>query len=437
MNNGKRTVMKRYLPFGLIILTCLSLAGCASNRNPAPYNEDLTRETWMQEVDTNPNRWAMGADSWFLTGDPNATEVADRNSPYSAAISTMNVRVPNFSNIKVNGDFQVQIFGTYDNNSVYVYGPNDAVRETAIEVRGDTLCLEQSKKVRRSTRSVIIRIGVNRLNNLIQLGRGSIEGIQLRSNFLSITSAGSGNVYLAGNMNLRRVVNIGMGTVSVFGANTPVLDIKTNNMGNVNVSGNVGIRSIMHHGRNNINIIGANSNDLRIYADGRGKVGINGVVNLREVKARDVTRVYAYRISSTNLYAYAYDKAHIGLAGAAQDVYIDAFKAACVSASRLCAENAYVRTHQAAHVNIGGGNKVFAAATENGSIYIFGEPNVMSQFVSGNGTVIPVWTNGIRNCPVAAPVAVYPQPRATYKNQNASPYPYTKWNHKRKFKGEG
>jgi hypothetical protein len=426
--------MKRYILIGLIILSYLSLTGCASNRNTA-YNTDLTKENWMQAVDTNPNQWTTGADNWFLTGDPNVTEVADRNAPYSAAISTMNVRVPNFSNIKVNGNFQVQIFGTYNGNSVYVYGPNNAVREAIIEVRGDTLCVEQARKVPGNMNSVIVRIGVNQLNNLIQMGAGTVEGMQLRSSYLTVTSSGRGNMYLAGNMNLKRVLKLGMGNVSIFGANTPDLDIKTNGMGNVNVSGNVGIRSIMHHGKTNINIIGANSNNLTIYADGRGKIGINGIVNLREVKARDFTQVYVYRVASASLYVYAFDKARIGLAGGAQDVYIDAFKGSCLAASRLCADNVYVRAHEWAHVNIGGGTRIFAASTENSSIYIFGEPNVMSQFISGNGTVIPIWSNGPRNCPVAQPVNVYPVVRSTYKDESRPQYPHS--SRKRRWKGEG
>ncbi|MCW5583126.1 MAG: DUF2807 domain-containing protein, partial [Gammaproteobacteria bacterium] len=391
--------MKRYLSIGLIFLSYLALVSCTAPTRYPTLNTDLTKETWMREVDTNPNKWTRGASRWFLTGDPSAAEKTIRHASYSEAVSTMSVRVPNFSNIKVNGDFQVQIFGTYGNNSVYVYGPNDGVRQAIVQVKGDTLCVDQVRKVSGSIRQVIVRIGVNQLNSLVQLGRGTVEGIQLRSNYLSVVSRGSGNVYLAGKMNLKSVINTGRGCISIFGANTPVLDIKTAGTGITNVSGNVGVRSIMHHGRTDINVIGANSDNLKIYADGRGKIGINGIVNLREIKAHNNVRIYAYNLSSTDLYAYVYDRVRVGLAGAAQNVYIDAFKASCVGARDLCAATAYVRAHHSAHINIAASDKIFAAATENSSVYFFGTPNIMSQHVNGNGTVIPIWSYRVKSCP--------------------------------------
>lgn len=423
--------MKHYLLIVSLILSFLVMVSCSmstTTRYPM-LNTDLTKEAWMREVEVSPNTWMRGADRWFLTGDPNTTEKILRDNPYSTTVSTMNVHVSDFNKIRVNGDFQVQIFGTYGNNSVYVYGPNDGVRQTIIQVQGDTLCVDQAKKVTSSVRKVIVRIGVNHLNEIVQLGRGRIEGIQLRSHYLNVVSQGSGNIYLAGNMNLRSLVNMGAGCISIFGANTPVLDIKTSGTGITNVSGNVGVHSIMHHGKTDINIIGANSDNLKIYADGRGKVGINGIVNLRELKAKGSTRVYVCNLRSTELYAYVYDKAVVGLAGTAQNLYLDAFKAACVQARNLCAVNAFVRAHHSAHINIAASDKIFAAATENSSVYFFGTPNVMSQHVNGNATVIPIWFVRIRNCPIITPV-----PKINFKDERVKTFPYP--NHTR-FKGEG
>lgn len=434
--------MKRYLSLGLILLTSISLTGCStSNRHPT-LKDNLTQETWMREVDTNPNKWTRGADKWFLTGDPASTRIPAYNQ---MPVGTLKVAVPAFTKIKINGDFQVQIFGTYGSNSVYVYGPNDAVTATVINAHGDTLFLNQQKKVPHSMRQVIVRIGVNRLSSIVQLGRGRVEGIQLRSSCLDVVSTGSGHMYLAGNMNLKTLVNLGSSCVSVFGANTPELDIKTGGTGVTNVSGNVGVRSIMHHGRNDINIIGANSNNLKIYADGRGKIGINGIVNLREVKARDFTRVYAYKLRSTDLYVYTFDQARVGLAGWGNNVYLDAFKNSCIGARDLCANNAYVRAHQNSHINIAAGNKIFAAATEHGSIYFFGSPNIMSQFVSGNGTIIPIWTNGYNACPIVQQPVYRPartyryKGETSFKGERESGFPYSSWKKKRhsRFKGAG
>ena len=408
--------MKRYVPLVLIFLAYFALTSCSSTHLS---KTDISKEHWMREVDTNPMKWTRGADNWFLTGDPNAAEIADRHAPYSAAISTLSVRVPDFTDIKVNGDFQVQIFGTYGHNSVYVYGPNNAVREVAVEVKGNTLCVNQSKKVPRNMGVVIIRIGVNQLNKLIQLGCGTVEGIRLRSQYLVVASRGSGNVYLSGQLNLQRVFSMGAGSISVFGANTPVLGIKTTGNGSVNISGNVGIKSILHQGRGNINIIGANSAGLQIDAAGSGKIGINGIVNLRAVRARGQTRVYVYKVASNRLHADAHDRARIGLLGSSQQLFVNTFRSSCFGGKYLCAREAYVRSYGSSHINVSATNKIFAAAAQNSSIYFFGSPQILSQF--GNGMVIPIGGENI--CRIAMHPTVYKHERISYKGEDTTLIP--------------
>lgn len=424
--------MKRYLPLGLILLT-LVLFGCSTQRT-ATMNMDLTKEAWMSQVETNPNRFTIGADAWFLSGKPSSLELATRRLGGAAAISTMSVMVPRFNQIRIDGDFQVQIFGTYGSNSVYLLGDNESVRGISVEVRNGMLCVTQAKKAPRRVSKVIVRIGVNQLSSLVHHGRGCIEGVQLHSNGLSVTSYASGNMYLGGNLRLVNVTKAGTGNISILGANTPVLDIKTAGVGAVNISGNVGVRSIIHHGRTDINIIGANTNGLKIHADGRGKIGINGIVNLREVVAKDFVGVYVMKLKSPALYVTTYGKAHVGLAGCADNFYADAFRYTCVSGKFLCANAAYVRSHDGAHINISA-NKVFAAATDNSSIYLFSSPAIASQFVSGKGVVIPIW-GGPKFCSFANPVPVVATP---YKGDVS----YSKWKkrqHVRKplrLKGEG
>lgn len=410
--------MKRYIALGLMIFATLLQTGCVHNRYPY-LNEDLTKESWTREVDTNSNKWAQGADRWFLTGDPNATEIADRHSPYSDVISTMQVRVPNFTKIKVDGSFQVQIFGTYDPNSVYVFGPNDGVRQVVVDVHDNTLYVRQtSKNPPGCMKRVIIRIGINNLNCLTQLGGGSIEGIQVRGNNLKIVSSGSGNIYLAGNLDLREVLNTGRGNVNVFGACTHGLTIKTMNSGSVNVAGIVGISNIAHHGTADINIIGANTDSLNIDADGKGKVGLYGRVNLKTLKARDSVRVYIYQVNSGKTYVYAYDNTRVGLAGYTSDLYEYASKSAKIQSRYLYSNTAFVRASDNSHINVTASDKIFAAATNNATIYFFGEPRLLSQFVSGNGAVIPVWQD---NPPVRQQVL--------YKDQNQ--YPRYKWKNRK------
>lgn len=382
--------MKRIITNGLLVLVTILLTACAFKGNPYP-NTDQTNEKWPAYVQTNPNAWVNGASRWFLTGDPNITEEANMAAPPKSAMSTMMVRVADFDKIRVDGSFQVQIFGTYEHNSVFLYGPNAEVRQIAVEVKGDTLCVRAADGSSGKLDKVIVRIGIVNLNKLTQLGCGRIEGRQLRSTGLEIISSGSGKMYLAGNVNLRRVTQNGDGTISVFGAQTPMLDITTTKMGGVNVSGQIGLRSIRHSGRNDINLIGANGGDATIYAEGSGKIGMNGNVNIREITAKDETCVYSYCVRSNSLYAYVSGKAKVGLAGSANDLYVETSGIAQFLGRDLLAQSAYVRANGSSHINVTARNKIYAAATGSSSVYFFGTPTALSQYLSGNGTVIPIW----------------------------------------------
>lgn len=393
--------MKQLFALGMFVLAIFLISGCANRGNPYP-SEDLTSETWTNNVNTNPNSWTRGSDHWFLTGNPNITEQDSMSAPLNAAISTTMVRVADFSNIQVDGPFQVQIFGSYDGNSVYVYGPNAAARQVAIDVNGDTLSIRYTGdgKNIRDVEKVIIRVGVVNLHRLIQLGGGRIEGRQIRSTGLEIVSRGRGNMYLAGGMNLSSINHTGAGFVNVFGASSRALNITSCGTGNVNVSGSLAVRTIIHRGRNDINIIGANGGATKVYAENKGKVGILGNVDIREITAKDETCVFAYCINSPNLYVYASYKAKVGLTGVVTELYENAKGKASIKGRYLIAQSAYVRAYDNAHINVTATNKLYASAMGNSTIYFFGTPNAISQFLNGNGTIIPIWYDAPGGSPV-------------------------------------
>lgn len=395
--------MKRYWLLGLIILSYLTLIGCASNRNPN-IRSDFTEERWMHAVPTSPNAWARGADSWFLNGEPSSTERDNRHAPYSAAMSTMMVKVPDFTRIKVQGDFQVQLFGSVEHNSVFVIGPNDGVRKVSIEVRDNALCIEQVKDAPYDVKKVIVRIGVRQLASIKQTGGCSlIEGVRLKSDGLSIMTTGTStsNMYLAGMLNLNEVSHAGMGKINVFGARSSGLMIKTSGRGAVNVSGNVRVRSIYHSGNNQINIIGANGlSPFKIYAEGAGKIGINGQVNIQEIIAKGQTSVYVYPVNSQRLHTVEMDQAHIGLAGVARDLYVETAGESRFFGRRLCTHNAYVTARDKSHVNVAATNKIFVTATQRSSVYYFGSTDILSSYVDSNAILIPFERAGFRHCPV-------------------------------------
>ncbi len=395
--------MKRYLGIISILLATLHLTGCLYQHSRKP-NEDLTYETWQRQVDTNPRPWGAGASRWFTDGVSHSVEEMNARAPINAAMSLMNVKVPDsFTNIKVGGRFKVEIFGSRNSNSVYVYGPNAAVRMVKIGITRDTLYVEEAPDAPRNMDCVIVRIGVRDLRSLYQMGPGQVEGQYIRSSGLCVSSVGSGNVYLGGQYNLVSVNSRGCGNINLFGAVTPVVDITTSGAGSVNVSGNVGVHSITHHGTGNINIIGANSDCLVVHADGKGKIGINGRVAVREIDARDRTCVYIYYVNGGAMNVYVTDNARVGVAGCVTSLNVDAGKAGRFEGHYLYANDAYVRAHDVAHINVTGTNKVFAASTGNSSVYLFSSPNVLTQFYRDYGVVLPILSDraklGCGYCP--------------------------------------
>ncbi len=385
-----------YFFFSLVMLA--SLSGCA---HQVPTT-DLGQEHWQMFVDKDPKQWTRGADNWFFTGQPNSTELANRNAPYTAAMSDMQVRVPDTINsIRVNGDFQVQIFGASEHASAYLTGPNAGIQAVAVEVRGQTLYIHQTQPVAPGVmRNVIVRIGVLKLNNLTQMGNGRIEAIGIRSDDLCVASTADscGNIYLAGRVNLRRVTQNGHGAITILGATASTLDISTGGSGPVNISGQLGIRSITHHGSSNINLIGATSyRPVAISADGSGKIGIYGCANLKTIQAKDAIRVYAYPINSMDLTVTEQNVAGVGLAGLVQNLYVDTYNSSRFDGSNLCARSAYVRAHDSSHINVTANGKIFASADRDGSIYFYGPANLLTDFPGSDDHVIAMgnrnWCN--------------------------------------------
>lgn len=383
--------MINFLKVGIIFLISFSLLSCFAHRSQNNIDVNFAHETWRYQVETRPIRWERGADRWFWTGEPNRTEWQKRRAPYKAAINMMRVNVPNFTKISVQGNFQLQLYGTNGPNCVYVSGPNEAVDAAILKVSKDTLCILERKGASANTNQVIIRIGIHELNRLVQMGCGSIEGVFVHSRALSIlTTPQSGNrIYLAGDMRLTQIEHYGRGSLNIFGANTSNLDIIAAGCGEVNICGNVGVRSIRHRSTDNVNIIGAKSLQLDIFAEGNGKIGISGPVRLRLVTVSNHDHVYLTDVRSPAVYATLRDKAELGLAGYAGLLEARACNESVFFGRYLCTRNAHVRTYQLAHANI---NSAHAVAQANGasSIFFYGAESRLTAFNSRAAVVLPV-----------------------------------------------
>ncbi|OGT36911.1 MAG: hypothetical protein A3F11_09030 [Gammaproteobacteria bacterium RIFCSPHIGHO2_12_FULL_37_14] len=375
----------------IYILISLLLISCMNSQLPS-RPKDLTHETWQRSITTTSAQWTTGADHWFYTGDPNGTEKINRQAPDSVGMSTTVVRVSDFTTIKTDGAYQLQLFGTDDRNSVYINGPNVAVNAVSVSIQDDTLVIRQTNKEISNSlmNGVIVRVGVNQLHKLIQKGCGTVEAIRIQSDHLAITSTATamGNVYLIGNVNLKRIVLNGTGSVTVLGASSPNLVIHTKGSGAVNVKGNVGIQSIVHHGQSDINILGANSNKLDIDADGAGKISIKGIVKLNHLTAKDDVCIYIDEVRSQCVEANLSGNVRVGLKGLTKDLYVNTIGTSIFWGRYLCSRNAYVTACNQSHINVAACGKIFASAVDQASVYFYGPSNILSEFTKDEGSVI-------------------------------------------------
>lgn len=387
--------MRRYFTLGIVLSLSLLLFACASQQYPYP-SYDLTQETWQKSVAYNTQGWRSGADKWFLTGDANQTELAIENAPDQAAVSTMQVNVPNFDSIEANGRFQVQIFGTTEPNSVYIYGPNRGVRASAVEVRGRTLVLTQTNAASGDIEKTIIRIGVKELNKITQAGCGTIEARHILSENLTVDSlpGGDGNVYISGNIRLNQVNHAGNGMLSIFDTITRHLVVNNDGAGKVNISGRVGVNQINQTSSGTVNLIGAYSNGLVIMARGSGKVSVYGRVNVRSIDAGEMAKVYVYYVDSTKLDVLLNENATIGLGGKADILQLDMYGSTSFYGRYLQVQRTIVRTHDLAHANITGHQEVFASADGMSSIYYFGNEGQIAKFTKDKASITVVGPDG-------------------------------------------
>jgi hypothetical protein len=396
--------MKSHRLLSIILFSLITiLTACTNTNYPSkPLKYDLLGENWIPQVNLNSTLWTRGADNWFFTGEPNQIERAANSASPDKAMTIIAVKVPQFTDVTVQGCFQVQIDGGQEHNSVFILGANDAVRGTVVQVSGNKILIAQRNDDKSQTidfSKVIVRIGIRNLRNFTVGGGAKVEGHNVMSDGLIIRSTNPGNILLSGNMKVLNITNMGSGTISILGANTPCLDINSLGGGTVNVCGRIGIRTINNKGGGAVSVIGADSKSLTVNAEG-GFTSVAGYVNLRKITATNNSCVLIYWVNSNGAYVFARDTATVGLAGNALMENINLTHNARFLGQYLHGGNIFVQTQNNAHANVSTNQKLFASASDTSSIYYFGTPAV-SPYITGNGVVIPVWNGSVLPMPQA------------------------------------
>jgi hypothetical protein len=385
----EKDAMKKTWFLACMAVGFFTLSGCASMRyHPSQARTDLLQENWLKTITQDPAPWLQNADPWFFSGEPNKTERRVDTAPTSTAMTIMTVKVPDFTKLITNGNFQVQILGNLDHNTVDILGPNNLVRNIAVTVHGNSILIRTIKNSPVSLQNVIVRIGVHVLN-VIKNTDATITGRNILTEQFVLDTMNA-NTLLQGHLGLQKVIHTGRGTTTLIGVSSPHLTMELNGNGNINASGKIGINRIKHYGDGRINIIGADSESLLIAAGGRGTTAVSGYVNLRAITAKDAAKVYLYWVNSVNVAIDASDKAHIGLAGVANNANVTLHGDARFDGEYLQVQNFYLRTFDNSHANITARTKLFAAVQGGSSVYFFGAPAVMAKVVSPYSMLISV-----------------------------------------------
>lgn len=381
--------MKRCLTLITILLSAIILIGCAAGRYPYP-KKDLAQETWQSQIDADPTVWAAQASDWFREGTVSKLQEENEQAPITDSMSRTTVKVTNFVNIKLNGDFKVQLMNAGETNGVYLVGPNEAIRAVKVSVNDKTLCIEQVKDAPPEVKRLIVYIDVRYLRKLIHEGSGDVEGIRLEGKQVEIEQAGSGNMYLAGRIKITCITNTGSGCVTVYGSDLHVAEIKTSGTGNVNLFGTkqVLLTNINHRGSGDINVINATSKCLTINTDDSGKIGIRGRVKIKEVKAGGKTCTFITSVSGDTTNVELNNDAVVGMDGKVGEMHVFATRTTDFLGRCLLARDLYVTATGTSHVNGLAVNRAFLSAKDYASIYFFGNPSVVQEFESHSGTVI-------------------------------------------------
>lgn len=210
--------MKKIGLLAVIFALSSALTGCASIYYPSNTHEDLLKETWAQKINLDPSKWTQNTDTSYMNGKPDLIERELMHAPVDNALSKMNVRVGDFDSILLNGRFVVQITGGENHNKVVLLGPNALLRQISVEIHGNVLCVTQvCDKNGCGISPVIVRIGINQLHLLNNLGCTRVIGNNIISDHLIIRSSGGGDILLDGydRLNLIKVSQAGDG-VSLF-----------------------------------------------------------------------------------------------------------------------------------------------------------------------------------------------------------------------------
>lgn len=379
--------------FCFLLIFLLSLMGCSNPYSIKTSNVNdvrLTKEYWIKRVNTDPNLWIpKNISPWYFTGEPASMQSYVTSAPVQQAVTVMSVNTAPFTKIRIDGDFQVQISGMEEQNSVYIVGSNSAAREIVTEFKGQTVFIHPVADSKVNLKNVIVRIGVRNLDMLTNLGKATILGRYITSTQLKINNCDDGCIILKGQMNILKITQAKSGKVIIIGACSPNLDIDVQESGSVNVSGRVGVRDIKNK-NGQVNIIGADSNALTITASGASITKIVGKVNLKCITASNKSCIYVYWVCSTDLIINAKDDAKIGVAGNAAIANINLKDNARLGGQYLYGQDVYIKTKDSAHANISAKHKLFSAATGDSSIYYFGSPTLKSSYTSQSGLIVPI-----------------------------------------------
>ena len=376
--------MRNSLILIAITSSALALSACANvqktwhslhsgSHENAPTKKTAYQPDWYKALQSNSQDWKKAFTQHSL--NPKATHY----------FSQTNIQTRAFSNIVIDGNYQVQILGGQKQAGLEILSNWNQARRITVNVDNNTLHISGTDN---TSKQVTVRIGATSINSITLNGSAVVVAKNLLGNSVSLINNGSGNLLTDGAATVSHVTLNGSGNIAVLGANGKNTTILNKGSGNIHMSGKYNVRTLTDSGSGNIKIVGLNSNDFNINSTGSGDIIASGFGNLTKLMHSGSGNVYFYWASSSRPQIIATGSGTIGIAGNADHGKANIGGSVYFDGRFLRIKDFSIKTTDSAHAKVIATQQLLATATDKSQIYYYNTPKHLLKHHSGSGAVL-------------------------------------------------
>lgn len=344
-----------------------------NQNSPSASEPSADHPNWYQQLQTNNATWQKSFTQQSL--NPNKLHYYSQSKIQTRA----------FSNIVINGDYQVQILGGQKQNSITLYGGWNQLRQLTININHNTLKLSN---IDNKTKPILVRISAPEINRITLNGSGIVVAKNLLGTQVTLTNNGHGNLLADGAASISKVNLTGKGNIAVLGASGKQISVTNTGSGDIHMQGKYDVRTLTDNGPGNINLTGLQSNALNINSAGSGNIIASGYANLETLTHSGSGNVYFYWTTSSTPKIMATGSGTIGLAGNANKTTAIIGGTVIFDGRFLRTKELNIKTKDNARAKVIALEQLLATATDESQIHYYNQPKHLLKYHSGSGVIL-------------------------------------------------